>query len=52
MPKKSKLLDKIDEKKLITLFVKYEEELETGGWRGNDSVWGKIVSELGLSNTE
>ena len=52
MPRKSKLSSKIDEKQLSNLFEKYEEELGTAGWRGNDSAWGKIAIELGFSNTE
>ena len=52
MPKKNKFLEKVDELKFNCLLKKYEEELESSGWRANDSVWGRIVKELGLQNTE
>ena len=51
MPRKRKLLQKVDLKELAQVCNKYENSLDTG-WRNKDSCWGRIATELGLGNTE
>ena len=50
MPRQSKFLKRIDEQKLKYLLDKYGSQLEGTGWRNPESIWGRIVSELGLGN--